>query len=533
MRRTSHPAFRGALVAGLFGSLLLAVAAGRTLACTSIMVGPKASTDGSVITSHTCDSHRTGSDIHCIPARQHEKGAQFLCTKREDDDTGPMERYHRKPVGSIPQAASTHGYLAPYYAAMNEHQLAIGESTFGGREELTSENGLIDCETLTRLILERARTAREAIRLAGRLIEKHGWIDVGEALTIADPRELWLLEIVGPGAGEKGAVWAAQRIPDDHVAVVANAARIGELDLENRDFFMASRNVRKLAEERGYWSASSGTPFRFWEAYNPEGRKSFASTRREWRVLDLVAPSLELHPNSNEFPLSVKPDRPVGPEKVMELFRDTYEGTDFDMVKNLTVTDEEGKTVKSPLANPFMPYDMNKLFRINGGWGWMGERPIARWYCMYATVTQSRSWLPDAVGGILWFGYGNPAMTTYVPLYAGITSLPEDYRTDGRTTGFSRRSAWWAFNRTATLAAQRWGDMRRDVAAVRDPLQEKYLSEQKEVDEKVLAMLAEDTEAEGRVRDFLTRRSLDACREVVDAYWRLGDLLWTRYDEQW
>jgi dipeptidase len=203
------------------------------------------------------------------------------------------------------------------------------------------------------------------------------------------------------------------------------------------------------------------------------------------------------------------------------------------MVKNLTVTNDDGRTVKSPLANPFMPYDMNRLFRINGGWSWRGERPIARWYCMYATVTQSRSWLPDAVGGILWFGYGNPAMTTYVPLYAGITSLPEDYRTDGRTTGFSRRSAWWAFNRTATLAAQRWGDMRRDVAAVRDPLQEKYLSGQKEIDEKVISMLAEDAEAERRVRAFLTRRSLDACREVVNAYWRLGDLLWTQYDEQW
>ncbi len=145
----------------------------------------------------------------------------------------------------------------------------------------------------------------------------------------------------------------------------------------------------------------------------------------------------------------------------MELFRDTFEGTDFDMVKDLTVTDEDGKTVKSPLANPFMPYEMNKMLKINGGWGWRGERSLARWYCMYVHVTQSRSWLPDPVGGLVWFGYSNPAMTTYVPLYAGVTDLPRDYQTDGRTTGFSRRSAWWAFNRVATLSAHRWGEMRR------------------------------------------------------------------------
>jgi dipeptidase len=314
------------------------------------------------------------------------------------------------------------------------------------------------------------------------------------------------------------------------VTVVANASRIGEIDLEDPDECMASSNVFELAEERGYWDPGGGTPFRFYEAYNPEGRYSFASTRREWRVLDLLAPSLRLNPNANVFPFSVKPERPVGPEKVMDLFRDTYEGTDFDMVKDLTVTDEDGRTVKSPLANPFMPYDMNLLFRINGGWGRLGERAIARWYCMYATVTQSRSWLPDEVGGILWFGYGNPAMTTYVPLYAGITGLPEDYRTDGRTTGFSRRSAWWAFNRVATLAAQRWGDMRKDVAAVRDPLQERYLAAQAQVAEEAVRLLEEDP---SRGRAYLTRKSRDACTEATRAYWNLGDHLWTKYDEEW
>ncbi|MFO7905719.1 MAG: dipeptidase [Planctomycetota bacterium] len=499
-------------------------------ACTSIMVGRQASTDGSVMTSHTCDSHRTGSNVMVVPAQEHKSGSQRALTKRCDDDAGPMPRYGRTPTGRIPQLENTFGYIAPAYACMNQKQLAIGESTFGGRDELVSEEGLIDCEMLTRLILERASTAREAIAVAGRLLGKHGWCDHGEALTIADPREVWLLEIVGPGKGEIGAVWAARRIPDDHVSVVANAARIGELDLSDTDAFRASKNVRNVARENGYWDPNSGEPFRFYEAYNPEGRYSFACTRREWRVLSLLAPSLDLNPNANVFPFSVKPDEAVGPKRIMELFRDTYEGTEFDTTKNMTVTNEEGKTVKSPLANPFMPYDMNELFDINGGWGELGERHLARWYCMYATVTQSRSWLPDAVGGVVWFGYGNPAMTTYVPIYAGVSRLPRDYRTDGRSTGFSRRAAWWAFNRASTLAAQRWGDMRRDVADVRDPLQEKFLARQSQVAETATELLKKNRK---KARQFLTRATTEACREATQAYWNLGDMLWTKYDEQW
>lgn len=499
-------------------------------ACTSIVVGKMASTDGSVMTSHTCDSHRTGSAIVTVPRQKHQRHGRLLLTKRMDDDSGPMERYGREPTGEIPQVEETFGYLAPAYAAMNEFQVAIGESTFGGREELKSEKGLIDCETLTRLMLERARTAREAIRVGGELLTKHGWVDAGEALTVSDPNEVWLMEIVGPGKDEIGAVWVAERIPDDHVSVIANGARIGEIDLENPDYFMASDGVAERARELGYWDPDSGEPFRFWEAYNPDGRMSFATTRREWRVLDLLAPSLGLHGNSNVLPFSVKPEQPVGPERIMELFRDTFENTEYDMVKHITVTDDEGKTVKSPLANPFMPYDMNPLFDVNGGWGKLGERPMARWYCMYVTVIQSRGWLPDPVGGIVWFGYDNPAMTTYVPIYAGVGDLPEDYKTDGRSTGFSRKSAWWAFNRVATLAAQRWGDMRHDVSAVRDPLQEKLLSNQKQVDERASELFPQDADA---ARVYLEEVTAEACAEVVEAYWSLGDLLWTKYDEKW
>jgi len=513
----------------LAAALLLAPAPGR--ACTSIVVSAAASADGSVMTSHTCDSHRTGSDVHVRHRARHGSGAMLQLTRRKEDDSGPMQRYARTPTGKIPQVAETHGYLAPAYASMNEHQVAIGESTFEGRKELQSGRGLIDCETLCKLMLERASTARQAIRLAGALLALHGWNDVGEALTVVDKKEAWLLEIVGPGKGARGAVWAAQRVPDGHVTVVANAARIGEIDLGQPDRFMASKNVVELARRRGWWDPKQG-PFRFYAAYNPDGRTSFAATRREWRVLSLLAPSLKLDPNSNVFPFSVKPERKVSPARIMEIFRDTFEGTPFDMMKNITVTEEKtGKTVRSPLANPFMPYDMNPLFRINGGWGEKGERTLARWYCMYATVTQSRADLPDPVGGLVWFGYDNPAMTTYVPIYAGVTDLPETYRTDGRSTGFSRRAAWWAFNRASTLAAQRWGEMRRDVSRVRDRLQGRFFAEQRGVERRAAGLIRAGKLDQARA--LLTGHTKKACDETVKAYWQLGDALWTRYDEKW
>ena len=515
---------------GLLVGIVGAVWATNALCCTSIMVGRKASADGSVMTSHTCDSHDASSAIEIVPAKKHQAGEWVVTSKRAENHAGPMKRTMRKTTGRTPQVAETYGYVAGEYGIMNEHQLAIGESTFGGRKELHNHEGLLDCDTLTRLMLERTKTARDAIRLGGALIEQYGWCDEGEGLTIADTHEVWLMEIVGPGKGGAGAVWAAQRVPDDHVCVIANGSRIGEIDLANADYFMASKNITKRAEELGYWSRKSGRPFRFYEAYSPDSRTEFATTRREWRVFDLLAPSLGLQPNSNHFPFSVKPEKPVAPEKIMALFRDTFEGTDFDVVKDLTVVDETGKTVKSPMANPFMPYDMNKMLRINGGWSWRGERCLARWFCMYVTVTQSRGWLPDPVGGVVWFGYANPAMTTYTPIYAGVTDLPEDYKTDGRATGMSRRSAWWAYKQVATIAAHRWGDMRADVAGVRGPLQERFLSEQKGVADRACRLLKQDP---AKARAFLTEKTRAACRQATDAYWSLGGQLWNKYDEMW
>lgn len=497
--------------------------------CTSIMVGKDASIDGSVITSHTCDSHRTRAYFDIKPAMEYENGEMVTMMKRTTTDSLAMPAYKHIPVGEIPQADKTFGYINTPYPAMNEYQLAVGESTFGGRESLHSDNGLIDCQQLNRLMLERCKTAREALELTRDVLAKYGWNDYGETLTIADKNEAWFLEIVGPGKGNKGAVWVAQRVPDGHVTVTANASRIRKINLDDPDNFMASDNIFKVAQDSGWWNPETDGEFEFCYAYAPEGRTSMAARRREWRALSLMAPSLNLDANAENYPFSVKPDKKITFNDLYAIFRDYYEGTPYYFVKNITWVNEKGETEISPLANPSMPYDMNKIFNINGGWDWRGERTIARWYTMYATITQSRNWLPDEIGGVVWLAWDNVANSIYVPLYCSITDLPESFKQPGRVNGFNRESAWWAFNRLGTLAAQRWGDMKKDVEAVWLPMQNEMLDNQKTVDAEAKKLLKDNKE---KAVKYLTDYGIKWGNKVVEEAWKLGDLLWTKYDEK-
>jgi dipeptidase len=496
--------------------------------CTSITVGRLASADGSVMTSHTCDSHRTRGYLGLAASADHSDGAKVQLVKRVADDSLAMPAYGYVPTGEIPQVAHTYGYIDTAYPCMNEEQLAIGESTFGGRAELRSEEGLIDCQQLVQLMLARCKTARAAIELADQLTAEHGYNDEGECLTIADTQEVWHLEIVGPGAGKVGAIWVAQRVPDGEVSVNANGSRIRAVDLTDAEHFLASANLTDLARERGWWRPEEG-PFQFCYAYAPDSRTSIAARRREWRVLSLIAPSLDLHPESENYPFSVAPDEPVTLQKMVECFRDWYEGTPYDFVKDITVADAEGQQVISPFANPFMPYDMNPVFKINGGWGWRGERTIARWYTMYATITQSRAWLPNEIGGVVWLAWDNVATSIYTPLYCSITDVPASFRTPARIHGFNRDSAWWAFNRLGTLAAQRWGDMRKDVDAVWQPMQQELFEAQAGLEKEALALLEDDPD---RMRELLTSYCVVQGDRVVARAWKLGDELWTKYDEK-
>ena len=493
--------------------------------CTTITVGKLASFDGSVMTSHTDDSHRTRSWMDIVPSMYHKDNEFVIMYDREKDDSQKMPAYKHVTVGQIPQVEQTYGFINSAYPCINEKQVAIGETTFGGRDECKSDKGLIDCQRLCQLMLERASTARDAIRIAGELLKQYGWRDWGETLTIADPNEVWVLEIVGPGKDKVGAVWVAQRVPDEHISISANASRIRWIDTENPDYFMYSENVFDVAKENGWWNPEEGA-FEFCYAY--ADRNSLAGRRRVWRVFDLVAPSLNLHPNTENYPFSVKPDTLITLEKMVELFSDYYEGTDYNFIKDLTVTDDSGKTIISPLANPFMPYDMNKLFKINGGWGWRGERTIARWYTMYATIIQCRDWLPDEIGGVVWLAWDNVATSIYTPLYCSINRLPITCTTPGRKTGFTKNSAWWTFNRLGTLAAQRWGDMRYDVRAVWDPWQADLFANQQDIEEEALELWNKDRDA---AVEFLTKYSYRWQEKVVDRAWLLSDELWTKYDE--
>jgi len=496
--------------------------------CTSVTAGKGATSDGSVITSHTDDSHRTRSWMDVIPAQKHKKGDVSTMYKRIPCDSFAMPTYAHQPIGEIPQVKETYQFLNTAYPSMNQYQVGIGESTFGGREELQSDSGLIDCQRLCRLMLERSKTAREAIEIAGDLLAEYGWNDYGECLTVADKNEVWHLEIVGPGKGLTGAVWVAQRVPDDHIAVNANASTIKEIDLSDERNFMGSTNLYSVARENGWWT--EGEPFLFCYVYAPESRTSLAARRREWRVFDLLAPSLGLDPNAEKYPFSVKPDKPVSLSDLRMVFSDYYEGTPFDMTKDLTVTDEEGQSVVSPLANPHMPYDMNRMLRINGGWGWRGERTIARWYTMYATIIQCRNWLPDEIGGVVWLAQDNVSTSIYIPIYCSVSDLHETYKTPGRPNGYTTQSAWWAFNRLGTLTAQRWGEMRYDVNAVWDQWQEDLFRDQENFEKKALELYNRRNNEE--LTRYLTDYTVSWGGKVVDKAWELGDMLWTKYDEK-
>lgn len=499
--------------------------------CTSVTVGKKASADGSVMTSHTDDSGRSRTNMLVEKAADHPKDAMQELYKRVNcpTDTPSMPRYCNQYTGSIPQVAHTYQFLNTAYPCMNEKQLAIGESTFGGRGELRSSEGKIDCPMLCKLMLQRCTTARDAIRTAGELLKEYGWCDGGECLTIADKNEVWHLEIVGPGKGKVGAVWAAQRVPDDHVSVNANASRILEINFKDKDFFMYSDNVVSVAEENGWYNKKQGA-FRFAYAYAPESRAMLACRRREWRVFDLLAPSLKLDPNAENYPFSVKPDSLVTVEDMIRVFHDYYEGTEYDMRKTLTVTDKDGKSVISPLANPFMKYDEQKLFRINGGWHGRGERTIAVHFTVYATILQCRNWLPDEVGALCWFDLDNVASSVYVPIYASVADLPSTYKTCGRVTGFSRDAAWWAFNRLGTIAAKRWGDMHKVTDAVWQPLQKEFLKTHLEVEKNALGLLNSDRAAALRL---LTDYTAKSCNAAVEKAWDTGDYIWTKFDGAW
>lgn len=522
-----------------YGNSDQALDEGERDSCTSIMVGKLATSDGSVITSHTCDyDYRTWFDI--VPAKKYKKKDKAKIYKGRMHTPSVNDSAGLEVVGEIPQAAKTFKFFDTAYPAMNEYQLGMGESTFGGKKELKSDKGIFQIEELQRIALERCKTAKEAIKLIGELIKKYGYCDSGEAITISDTKEVWHMEIVGPGKDKFGGIWAAVRIPDDHVGCAANISRIGEIIENDPDNFLYSKNIVKKAIKLKLYDPKKDGKFKFWKVFGNSYTKKPFSIREYW-VFNSLAPSLKLKFDVDELPFSVKPDKEVTLDNVIQLFKATYVGTEYDMTKNLMVEqkkknkdgkvikDKEGKEetekVKSIIATPWMGKDLRKLFNTLKKDVIKRHRPIAVEYCAYHTVIQARDWLPDPIGGVMWIGFENPAMTPKFPVHAGVTELIKDLKI-GSNRKFTMDSAAWAFRRAAKLAQGRWNKAGDIIKANLTKYEEKIYKETAEIEKKALEMIKKDPE---KVKELLTEFSADIARLLIKKYTELGNDFWLFY----
>jgi len=505
--------------------------------CTSIMVGKKASTDGSVFTCHSCDGNYRAW-LNIVPRTKYEPNSQReiwwgkMHTETPDDIRGMTKK------GQIPQVPETYAYVNSSYPFLNEKQLAIGETTFNGRRELQNKDGLFVIEELQAIALERCTTARDAIRLMGKLAEEYGYGDSGECLTVADKKEVWHFEIMGAGPKKIGAVWAAVRIPDEHVGVSANIPRISEIDLSKPDSYMASPNVFTLGKEMG-WFDPAKDKFKFWKVY---GGVTKPYAIREFFILSTLAPSLNLNMDMEELPFSVKPEKKVSPEMVFAYYRQTYEGTEHDRFKNLMVprprrpgtpAPAEGQApemILSPAVNPWMNNDMITLINTIKPGTIQNNRTIAVPQCSYSHVTQLRDWLPDEVGGVSWFSFDNPGQSPRIPIFAGALSLPKPFEVDPQRI-FRMDSAAWAFRRANKLAQVRWGQTKETMTKAIMEYEAKGLSEMPAVEKRVQDMLKADSSPEGRkkAQEYLTQYTGDFSRAAMQKWIEMGDAFWALF----
>jgi dipeptidase len=447
--------------------------------------------------------------IKIIPGKQHSPGTMRPVYKGGGRG---REGTQARRVGEIPEVEKTFARYDSAYPFMNEKQVAIGETTIGGKRDLYNDEGMFDIMALERIALERASTAREAISIMGDLATRFGYSDRGECLTVIDPKEAWMFEIFGPGPIDIGAVWAARRIPDGEIGVSANRSRITTLDLEDKDHYMASENVYSLAEEMGWWDPNSGEDFLFNRAYaDPPG---YYNLRREWRVFDILAPSLELDPWNPQIPFSVRPDGKVTPQQLMKIHRDYYEGTEFDLSKGLAA---------GPFGSPNRWATQVRAPEDTIGW----ERSISIFRCSYCVVLQSRDWLPDWIGGLAWFAEDDPKTSCFVPLYCGITQVPETLERGGRDR-FERDSAWWAFNFVANWAELKFSYMIEDVTKLYTTFEEGFFNLQPIVEQRALDLYREKPEL---AREYLTSYSGTMAERTVDEWWQLGDYLVAKYSD--
>jgi dipeptidase len=475
--------------------------------CSSFLVTKGASKDGSVMITYTCDGEFL-PHLEYIPAQDHESGSTIKITGRGG-----------KVRGEVRQVPHTYAVVD----LMNEHQLAIGETTFGGRRELRNPDGFLHYFFLMRLALQRAKTAREAIKVMAELVEEYGYASTGESFSIADPKEAWIMEMIGPGPGGKGAHWVALRIPDGYISAHANMSRIGEFPLNDPENCMYSPNVISFAEEKGYYNKKSGKPFSFRYAYDPpqpSGLRTCAA--RVWSMFRRSAPSQNLSPDfqrgkkgAKPYPLWIKPDQKLSLQDVMNIMRDHYEGTDYDMTKGVDA---------GPFGCPVRCRDLT--WEVDGvKYSW--ERPISTQQTGFSFISQSREWLPNAIGGVYWYGVDDTYTTCYMPLYCCIQALPEPF-TVGDLQKFSWDSAWWVFNFVANIANLKYSYMVKDIQKVQAALEGQFLSLQPVIEK--IALELDKTDSELMVQ-YLTDYSVRQGENAVKHWIELGEYLLTKYND--
>lgn len=480
-------------------------------ACTNFIVGKKASADGSVICSYNADDYGLFIGLCHYPAGKHERGS---VRKIYDWDTNV---YH----GQIPEAEITYNVIGN----INEYQVSIGETTFGGREELVDTAGILDYGSLIYIALQRSKTAREAIKVMTTLTDKYGYCSGGETFTICDPNEAWIMEMIGKGPGRKGTVWVAVRIPDDAICAHANQSRIRTFNQKDKKNVVFSKDCITFAREKG-WFSGKDADFSFCEAYAyPDFSGRRFCEARVWSFFNHFSTDMARYlpyaegkvKDAEPMPLWIKPNRKVSVQDVQKCMRDHYEGTPFSLDK------DPGQGVWN------MPYRPTPLIYKVDGKEYFNERPTSTQQTAFSYVAQLRSWLPRQIGGLLWFGNDDGNMVAYTPIYCGNTLQPECYNTKGAdAVTFNMKNAFWVCNWVSNMVYPRYSLMFGSLKSVRDSLETSYFSAQAEIERKAMALC---TENPSLAIDFLTNYSIDKAQQMIDRWRQLGTYLIVKYND--
>ena len=494
----------------LLAVLLLTAYMANGWACTNFIVGKKASADGSVIVSYSADSYGMFGYLCHFPAAQHAPG---IMRDIYDWDSG-------KYLGKIKEAKQTYNVIGN----MNEFQVTIGETTFGGRPELVDSTGIMDYGSLIYVALQRSRTAKEAIKVMTDLVKEYGYYSSGESFSIADPNEAWIMEMIGKGPGVKGAVWVAVRIPDDCIAAHANQSRIHKFDMNDKENCLYSPDVISFAREKGYFSGVN-KDFSFADAYCP---LDFSGLRfceaRVWSFYNMFSKSTGqsylsyIQGDSKEpMPLYVKPDNKVSVRDIQHAMRDHYEGTALDITKDMG-------------AGCFqMPYRLSPLTFNVDGQEYFNERPISTQQSAFVFVSQMRSTLPDAIGGVLWFGLDDANMTVFTPVYCNTDKVPYPYQQkNGDCVTFSWDSAFWIYNWVADMIRPRYNLMVEDMRTVQNTLEDTYAQSQEGIESAALKLYQQNP---AKAKEYLTNYTHMTAQTAVDSWKKLGEFLIVRYND--